>query len=232
MTQTPVTAKDYAEIEELLPWYATGSLSEEDRRLVENALENDDTLVMRLELVREEMVETTSANEQLNSPGADTFAKMMDMIDAEPAPPRSLRSTLRGFLASVDDLFTDLAPATVRMGAALAAIVIVAQGIIIGSSYMGRDTTRYQTASGGGPVVSWEGTYALVKFSGKARAGDIARYLSGLNASIVDGPKPGGLYRVKLSGKTLSAEQREKLIAALGKNTSLIELVLPAGNSE
>jgi len=58
------------EIEELLPWYATGTLSE---------------LARRYELVRQELAETARLNETLGAPSARAVEKLFAAINAEEA---------------------------------------------------------------------------------------------------------------------------------------------------
>jgi anti-sigma factor RsiW len=64
-----MTAKQPArhEIEELLPWYATGTLNRRDAERVEQALAGDSELAQRYELVRRELAETTRLNEALGA---------------------------------------------------------------------------------------------------------------------------------------------------------------------
>ena len=56
--QTP----ERQEIEALLPWHATGTLSERDAQRVEEALAEDRELARRYALVREELAATVRAN--------------------------------------------------------------------------------------------------------------------------------------------------------------------------
>jgi anti-sigma-K factor RskA len=93
------------EIEELLPWYATGTLSRRDTDRVEQALAGDRELARRYELVRRELAETTHLNETLGAPSARAMEKLFAAINAEArAPRRRRRRTSRTrFLASTRD---------------------------------------------------------------------------------------------------------------------------------
>jgi hypothetical protein len=73
------------EIEELLPWYATGRLNRRDAERVEQALAGDGELVQRYELVRRELAETTRLNEALGVPSARAMEKLFAAINAEEA---------------------------------------------------------------------------------------------------------------------------------------------------
>jgi anti-sigma factor RsiW len=73
------------EIEELLPWYATGRLSNRDAERVEQALASDRKLARRYELVRRELAETTRLNAALGVPSARAMEKLFAAINAEEA---------------------------------------------------------------------------------------------------------------------------------------------------
>ena len=232
MSETKLTPEEFDDLEALLPWYASGQLPLKERRRIDSALKRDEVLRSRLALVREEMNESIRSNEALGAPSPVTLDRMMDLIDAEPARARSLGASLRKLVAKVDDFMTNLAPQTLRYGAALASVLIVAQGVIIGATYFAGDAPRYVSASGDGAQKAVGGTFALVKFSDKATAKDINVLLSGLNATIVAGPKPGGVYRIRLSSRVLKGVAKAKVMAALRNHKDLVELVLPAGAKE
>ena len=61
---------EHQEIETLLPWYASGTLSRRDANGVEQALAGDRELARQYDLVREELVETIHLNETLGAPSA------------------------------------------------------------------------------------------------------------------------------------------------------------------
>ena len=94
------------EVEELLPWYATGTLSGRDAQRVEQALAGDRELARRYELVRRELAETSHLNETLGAPSARAMEKLFAAINAEEAraPRRRRRRTSRTrFLAFTRD---------------------------------------------------------------------------------------------------------------------------------
>src|SRR5499426_4039238 len=76
---------EHQEIEALLPWYATGTLSRRDANRVEQALASDRELARRYDLVREELAETIYLNETLSAPSARAMEKLFAAIDAEEA---------------------------------------------------------------------------------------------------------------------------------------------------
>jgi hypothetical protein len=80
------------EIESLLPWHATGTLSHRDAQRVEQALAEDAVLAQRYELVLEELAAAIHLNDTLGSPSERAMEKLFAAIDAEearlPRPPR------------------------------------------------------------------------------------------------------------------------------------------------
>jgi anti-sigma-K factor RskA len=82
------------EIELLLPWYATGTLSQHDAQRVEQALAEDGVLARRYELLLEERAAAVNLNETLGSPSDRAMEKLFAAIDAEEAHlPRSRRQS-------------------------------------------------------------------------------------------------------------------------------------------
>ena len=91
----------------------------------------------------------------------------------------------------------------------------------------GTSGDAFRPASGGVTQPA-DGTYALVRFADTATTGDVGGLLTGLAMSIVDGPKPGGLYRVRLGDATMSSQQRDERIAALRAARPIVVLATPA----
>jgi anti-sigma-K factor RskA len=71
------------EIEELLPWNATGTLSGREAERIEQALAGDHELAQRYELVRRELAETARLNESLGAPSARAMEKLFAAINAK-----------------------------------------------------------------------------------------------------------------------------------------------------
>jgi anti-sigma-K factor RskA len=92
------------EIEELLPWYATGTLSGREAERIEQALAGDHELAQRYELVRRELAETARLNESLGAPSARAMEKLSAAINAkEVRAPRPRPISEAGFSAGPRD---------------------------------------------------------------------------------------------------------------------------------
>src|SRR5690606_30673982 len=84
------------------------------------------------------------------------------------------------------------------MGAAAAALALLVVGGVVGNQIATVGVTEgYQTASGEG-AVNPTGAFLLVAFEPAAKAADIETLITALGATIVDGPRAGGLYRLRI----------------------------------
>jgi hypothetical protein len=72
----------------------------------------------------------------------------------------------------------------------------------------------YETA-GLNPTTTGHGTFAMVRFAREASAGEITRFLEEYQATLVDGPKPGGYYRVRIAMKTLAKEELARIVSRM-----------------
>lgn len=228
MMTTDRRGLDRAALEEMLPWHAAGTLSRDEAEAVEAALARDPELAHRYELVREELAETVHLNESLGAPSARAMDRVLAAIAAEDGPPR--KPGAAGSLARrLTDLFEALSPRAIAWAGAAAAVVIVAQaGIIAGLSLGPQEGGRLEMASYDGAVgTAAEGpaAYALIRFQAQASAGDVARVLEANKVSIVDGPKPGGLYRIRLADHVLTEDELGRLLAALQAESGVVGFV-------
>ncbi len=189
-----MTPNERQELETLLPWHAAGTLDPVDAARVEAALASDQELARHFAIVREEMAETIHLNEALGSPSPRALDKLLAAIDADPA--RRSRAT---FGAGIARLFAALSPRAVAWSAAVAALVIVLQAGVIATMLSAPREATFGTASAPAPAARAGGAHVLVRFAPDASIADITRFLETNKASVVDGPKPGGLYRLRVS---------------------------------
>ena len=217
------------DIESLLPWYEQGQLDAGDRKRVEDYLAAHPEVEDQISLIAEERGEAVLLNEARGTPGASALDRLMDSIEAEEAANPSLASmkpALKGWMAK---LFGMPIPASLQWASAAAAVVIVAQGIALGvltTSDLPQGP-GYETATGPAQQAA-TGTFAVVQFAQDATAEQINGLLTEMGLSIVDGPKPGGMYRVRLSGKALEDSKRDTILEQLLSHEGLVELAVPA----
>ena len=204
------------------------------RRARRGRARSDRELARRYDLVREEMSETIQLNEMLGAPSARAMDRLFAAIDAEGATTRERRSfDLAAFVA--ERLLCS--PRTLAWSAAAAVLAIVVQAGVLAGMFLTEQKggAQYQTASyeesrpvtaqhGGEPV---SGTFVLVRFNPNASVSEITRFFGVNKASLVEGPRSGGLYRLRVSDKPLSSEEMDQVVTKLRTDTGVIAFIVP-----
>ncbi len=210
-----MSEQERRDIEDLLPWYAAGTLDRRDMRRVEDAIARDPALARKYESVLEELAGTVELNETLGGPSIRAMEKLFANIDAEPAR-RPVRTP--GFSERFSLFLASLSPRTLAWSASAAALVILLQAGLIGGALLNPQAV-FGIASGGS-TASTQGNFALIRFAPEARAADVAQLLEANNVSIADGPLPGGLYRIRAAGD-LTQEEATRIIERFRENSAV-----------
>jgi anti-sigma-K factor RskA len=200
------------EIETLLPWYAAGTLRRRDRQRVEDALRFDPMLARHAELIREELAETIACNESLGVPSARCMDRLMAAIDAEDNAARK-RSSARAVASQFGSFIAGFSPRTLAVAASFAVAAIALQAFLL-VNMATKPQGPFETASVD-TTATGHGTFAMVRFAREASAAEITRFLEQYQATLVDGPKPGGFYRVRLTMKTLAKEELARVVSRM-----------------
>jgi hypothetical protein len=203
------------DLEDLLPWHAAGTLDAHEAAEVERALACDPELARRFALVREELTETILLNESLGAPSARAMETLFRAIDQDRRVVRRAAFT-PSLGARIAEFFS---PRALAWTAAAAAVIVVLQAGVITRMALQRDggseTASFETASA--PVTRGLsiGSYALVRFAPQASVADVNKFLDDRGAAIVDGPKPGGLYRVRVAEGSLPRPELARIVKEL-----------------
>jgi hypothetical protein len=215
------------EIESMLPWYAAGRLRRRDRLRIDEALRGDQALARQVDLVREELAETICLNESLGVPSARAMDRLMAAIDDETTAARK-RSSARAVAGRFATFIAGFSPRTLAIAASFAAVAIALQAFalvgVLTKSPGSVETAKLDTEQHG------HGTYAMVRFAREASAAEITRFLQNYQASLVDGPTPGGLYRVRIAMKTLAREEFAHIVARM-RQERIVEFAEPSENA-
>ncbi|MCX7312765.1 MAG: hypothetical protein WCG92_15785 [Hyphomicrobiales bacterium] len=186
------------DVELLLPWHAAGTLSRRDAARVEQALANDNELSSRYEMVREELGEAIRLNETLGAPSARAMQDLFAKIDAEPARNQRTSFSLGAWLTN---FVAGFSPRTLAYGATAAALAIVLQAGILAGVFVKEGGSGFTTVS---LPVSADSAFVAIRFNPLATAAEINQFLSENKASLVGGPNSSGMYKVRLSDRSLS----------------------------
>jgi anti-sigma factor RsiW len=217
---------DHRALADLLPFYVIGKLSLADMQRIEQALAGDEALRHELALVEEEQIATVQANEMLGLPSSRSAQRFFAALEAEPqrVTPRALA---KGLFAWIGERMQAVAPRQLAYAGVAAAVLLVAQAGYIGVLLHGGGGTSYQTAFGEqGPA--GEGTFAMLAFKPDAKAVDVARLLQSLHAVVVDGPRAGDFFKVRIGPKDMPKADRDAIIAKLQSESSLIRYASPS----
>jgi hypothetical protein len=186
------TNDDREDIEALLPWHAAGTLTPRDAERVGKAIAGDRELARRFEIVREEVNETILLNETLGAPSARAKEKLFAAIDAEP-PPRPQNS--RHFINRLAVIMTSFSRRTLAWAGSAAVLVLALEvGVIVTMLVRNKSGQDTELASAG----VTDASLAIIRFSPTANAADITKFFEVNKASVVEGPKSGGMYTIRL----------------------------------
>lgn len=215
------------EIDLLLPWHAVERLSPEEAERVEAALAHDPARARHLAVVREERAETVALNQDLGAPSRAARDALFARIAAEGVEASPSGGLAKRIAERVGAWIAGLAPSTLAWSGAAAAVVIALQAGFLAKAYRSPAPAGFETASGPDAVSRQSGSFALVAFAPTATAAQIDAALRDAGAVIVDGPRAGGLYRLRMTGETKAEAVTgiEKLRAATG----VVRLLLPEG---
>jgi hypothetical protein len=228
------------ELEALLPWHAAGTLGRKDAQRVDQALKSDIELQRRFALVREEFGETIHLNETLGAPSARAMNKLMAGIEKESGPAKQVTPRF-SFGTWLSEKFGGFSARTLAYAGTAAAVIIVAQAGLIGSMYRTDggaemsygDTSRgLDTPAPNSKLQSKEtdlavGTFMFIGFVPSATNGDVTSFLENNKLVLVDGPRAGKLYKVRVSANAMSKDQVDALANRLKENRGVVSVVLP-----
>jgi hypothetical protein len=213
-------APERQDIEALLPWHAAGTLSRRDSDRVERALAGDGELARRFELVREELSETIHLNETLGAPSARAMEKLFAAIDAETPVVKKQSFNL---VARVVEFMSSFSPRTLAYAASAAVIALLLQTVVL-STLMVRDH-RGQNHE----LASFDNghRYVFVNFTPQATLADVTRFLNVNRAVLVGGPKPGGLYELRLTQSPMAQDDFEVTVQRMRSEKKIVTQVVP-----
>lgn len=211
-TRSARTDIEPTEVETLLPWYAAGTLRRRDRLRVEEALRSDPDLARQADLVREELAETIYLNESLGVPSARAMDRLMAAIDDETVARK--RASARAVGARFGTFIASFSPRTLAIAASFAVVAIALQAFLLVGVLTNKPAGSFETASVNADDHG-HGTFAMVRFAREASAAEITRFLEDYQATLVDGPKPGGYYRIRITVKTLAKEELARIVSRM-----------------
>jgi anti-sigma-K factor RskA len=212
-------APERQEIEALLPWHAAGTLSRRDADRVEQALASDRELARRYDLVREELNETIHLNETLGAPSARAMEKLFAAIEAEAPVAKKASFNVVGRIV---EFMSSFSPRTMAYAASAAVMLLVVQAAVL-------TTVAVRDPSGPNPpeLASHDnGTQlAVVRFTANATLADVTRFLDANRATVVAGPRRGGLYDIQLTASPMPEPDFTRAIQRMKAESRIVDFI-------
>lgn len=240
------------ELDLALPFYAIGKLPPQEMQAVAARLANDSGARRRLELVGEERRETEALNAAIAPPSLAAMERLFARIDAEEAPveaaARQKPVAGQGQGGLLARLFGPRGRAAAHGAAprawgfavaALAVIAIIQSGLLLQLLSRTAPQAPYVTASapeapgaarsgasptGASPTgVNQTGAaHAMVRLQPGVSMSEVEAWLTANQLRIVDGPRPGGLWRIQAASGDAAA-----LVSRLQAAQQLFAVTLP-----
>jgi anti-sigma factor RsiW len=200
------------EVEALLPFYLSGTLTGSDLQLVEDWLANDPAAAEALAEASAELEFFTGENEKLR-PAPDAFKRFSDVLEKEPGPAVSPVSWLASFMKK-----TFAIPAPLVWASAAAALV----AIVFAANVSDRTTSSDIEVAGANSAAN--APFVLAVFKPDAKMADIAALLSASKAQISEGPASGNTFKIILPAATVA--DYDQLAAGLAASP-LVDQIIP-----
>lgn len=213
---------DREDLASLAPWYAAGLLPPEQNARFEAALAADPALRANLEAARAELEIVQEDAARASAPSPQAWDRVAAAVAAHPRK-ASFYERLRAACVALVERASAAPVLAASLAAAAALVLVVESGALLRRT--AAPTGGYQTASD--PNAQRKGAELLIVFTPNATVGRMSAILAAHGATIVDGPRAGGLYRVALAAGATAPEDVARAIAAL-RGEDGVASVLPA----
>jgi anti-sigma-K factor RskA len=218
------TQEERRDLAQMAPFYVAGALTPDEMARFEAALTKDPELARNVAAARAERDEIVAQNEALPTPSARAFATLFRNIDAEPAPKPNLwrQLDIGGALARL------MSPRALGWATAAACLLVALQaGLFLSERVTGPDAS-FSVAWGPEENARGAGVYALVSFTPGANMEAVSALLNQTGALIVEGPRAGGFYRLRLGGADLAPAEARRKIETLRQASALVRFAAPS----
>ncbi len=213
----PHAPLDPQDVEELLPWYVTGRVTREEARGIEAALKTMPDLAQKLAAVQREREAIARGSEAVEPPPPDNLQRLLQQVETT----RQLRMPKVEAAASGSDWVSAVFGRRIvwQVAFAAACVAIALMGIRI---YDPATSPGFGTAAGINGAEA--GATLVVTFQPAATNADISSLLAALDMAVVDGPKPGNAYVLRLP--SAAPEDISTAMERLLERKDLVQTVL------
>ena len=222
-----------SDIEKLLPWYAKGLLEDNETREVETYLDAHPEMRMQLDLIAEEDKAVEQIHASLGAPSPKGLDTLLAQIDAEDKKAAPVSEMLTNLSRMASKLITSFKTPGVQFAAIAAALIIVAQAVIIGNlSFTDPILPKGTFTTASGPQntapVATDDVKLIVAFKKGVALDDVVLMLKTVKARVVSGPKANGFFEIAVAKDNLPAGGVKELLKQLQAQKGLIKFVAKA----
>ncbi len=200
MTEPSILDLAHREIEELLPWYANGTLTLAEKATVERHLDHCSTCQIELEQCSVFAAHLHQPNEDAWHPPVGHFDRLMAEIDRLATSPASIQPTKArpSRLQQVMDWLW-ATPSPVRWTLAFESLAVAALAAVVWLPMSPTTETSYETLSRGENRPAVTAIPLRVVFADLLTVGDLQTLLDEIGGQLVAGPSALGVYTVALT---------------------------------
>jgi anti-sigma factor RsiW len=214
---------------DLLPWYASGSLAEEERSAVEQHLATCDRCRKELEEVKLLKSDLQADHAAQPAPPSDLFERIAARVEVAAPDHEKVqrdRATIKpSWWERLEEWSRGIfAPQWAPAVASLVIVLQVAAIALLLNSLSGPELEQFKTLSDPGVVQPVPGTVVRIRlaFEENASQGEIRALLNEIRGRIVDGPTPAGFYLLEVPVNAQDQAVPEKVLEKLRARPGLV----------
>jgi hypothetical protein len=179
------------------------------------------------DLICEERAAAVNLNESLGAPSLEVIEKVFARLDSAAAKaPIKRNKAVESWLAA---RFPAQRPRwLVWVGMAAAVVAMIESGLLAIMFFgVAEKGTTYWTVSVAKKTTGDDSAFLLIAFMPDATAAQIRHFLETHNASIVEGPVAGDIFRIRVGDKALSPKELGAIVAFLRNESTIVRFVAP-----
>lgn len=204
---------DLEDARELLPWYLTGRVSRDDAKAIEAMLKDSAELRLQLDAAKQEREAVVAGAQSVGAPSAENLTRLLQQIET---------TKQRRFIAAAEPgllerwLGSWFAPrAMLKFALATACVVIVAQGALLyrAETLPAPSPSETYATAGADTVATIDVTGAelVIALRPDVTTAQFVQILTELDAVVIDGPKPGLTFVIRLQADSSANEAIARL---------------------
>jgi hypothetical protein len=185
--------------QELLPWYLTGKLDRAESDTIADMLKGSADLRDQLQTAQSQQAAVLESNDNVGGPSAGNLTKLLQQIETTKQR-RYVVAAEPGFFERLLGSWAAPRPA-LQFALVAACALIVAQGAFLyqlGAFTPEADGGSYATASDGAQPTTAAASL-IVSFRPEVTAAQLTQMLDEIDATVIDGPKPGQTFVLGLA---------------------------------